>query len=252
YNSGAIEGVAIVFMLVSSLPFILYVRVLNGDIKALFRNTQVRAFLGMLLVFIFMMTFWIASNGLMPLPQALGQVTFHIISVVTSTGFVTVDYTQWGTLPVVMFFFLACVGGCTGSTTGGIKIMRFQIMSQILVRHLKKLPQPSAIIPLRYEGRTIGDDIAYSVMVFIFTFMISSAALACALGMCGLDLVTSISGALSALGNVGIGSGPVIGPAGNFAALPDAAKWILSLGMLLGRLEMFTVLVLLTPSFWSR
>lgn len=252
YKNPMILIVATIFMTLGSLPFVLYVRGMNGDVLSLFRNSQVKSFLAFLIAAIFIMSFWLALQGTLPFPQALLHSAFNIVSIVSTTGFSSADYMQWGNLPVAMFFYLTFVGGCTGSTSGGIKIMRFQVMNLIVNRHLKKLAQPKAVLTLQYEGRTIGDDIAYSVMVFFFTYFICVAVLALSLGMCGLDLVTSLSGAASALGNVGPGLGAIIGPAGNFSSLPDNAKWLLSFGMLLGRLEMFTVLVLLTPFFWRR
>ena len=252
FENPVIHWIAIIFMLTGSLPFVLYLRMVNGDTGAIFRNSQVRAFLTSILIATLIMTLWLAFYGLMPLSAAFRQAAFNIVSVVTTTGFATDDYMQWGSLPVVMFFILSFFGGCTGSTTGGIKIMRFQIMGKILKRHLKKLQQPSLVLPLRYEGQTVSDDVPYSVMVFIFTYMVCFAAIATGLGLCGLDLVTCLSGAIASLGNVGPGLGDIIGPVGNFAPLPDAAKWILSFGMLLGRLEIFTVLILLTPYFWRR
>lgn len=252
YSNPAILIIAIIFMTLGSLPFVLYVRGMNGDYRSLFKNTQVRSFLTFLIAAILLMSSWLAFKGILSFPQALLHSAFNIVSIVSTTGYVSTDYMQWGNLPIAMFFYLTFVGGCTGSTSGGIKIMRFQVMNLIVNRHLKKLARPNAVLPLQYEGRTVGDEIAYSVMVFLFTYFICVAALALALGMCGLDLVTSLSGAASALGNVGPGLGSIIGPAGNFSTLPDNAKWLLSFGMLLGRLEMFTVLVLLTPYFWRR
>lgn len=252
YQNPMIHVISTIFMTLGALPFVLYIRGLNGDIAGIFRNSQVRAFLIFLTMTIAVMSMWLTFKGILPAAQAVVHSAFNIVSIVTTTGYASADYMQWGALPITMFFVLTFVGGCTGSTSGGIKIMRFQIMAEILSRHLKKLTQPNTVLPLRYEGRTIGDDIAYSVMVFIFTHMVCIAALSVALGFCGLDFVTSITGAATALSNVGPGLGDIIGPAGNFSTLPDAAKWLLSSGMLLGRLEMFTVLVLLTPYFWRR
>ncbi len=252
FENPAIHWIAIFFMIAGALPFILYVRALGGNVLAIFRNTQVQTFLFILLCAIVVMTLWLVYNHALSFADALRHVSFNIVSVVTTTGYASADYNQWGTFPVALFFILMFIGGCTGSTSGGIKIMRFQVMGQILNRHLKKLQQPTAVWTLRYEGRTIGDDIAYSVMVFIFTLLLCLAGLTAALGMCGLDLVTSLTAAATALTNVGPGLGDIIGPAGNFSTLPDNAKWLISFGMLLGRLEIFTVLVLLTPYFWRR
>lgn len=252
FENPAIHWIAILFMIAGALPFILYVRCLYGEGHALLQNTQVRTFLGIIVLTVALMTWWTTKNGIMPFTEALRHSAFNVVSVITTTGFASADYMQWGAFPIMLFFVLGFIGGCTGSTSGGIKVMRFQVMHQILKRHMLKLQQPNLVYPLRYEGRAISDDIPYSVMVFIFTFMVSLAGLTVALGLCGLDFVTALSGAATALTNVGPGLGDIIGPAGNFAPLPDEAKWVLSFGMLLGRLELFTILILLSLKFWQR
>ncbi len=244
--------IAMIFMILGGLPFVLYIKVLGGNFNALIRNTQVRTFLGLLGGSILISTLWLSMKGVLPFGEALLQSAFNIVSVVTTTGYASADYMQWGPFFVVFFFILTFFGGCTGSTSGGVKIMRYQVMALILGRHFQKLQQPNAIIALHYDGRTLSDDVPYSVMVFIFGFLGAFIVLALALSMCGLDFITSISGAATALTNVGPGLGPVIGPAGNFSTLPDPAKWLISGGMLLGRLELFTLLVLVMPSFWRK
>ena len=241
-----------VFMILGSLPFVFYIRGMSGDFIALLRNTQVRAFLMTLLIAIAVLSTWLIFNRVLPVEEAILHSAFNVISIVTTTGFASADYMKWGAFPIAVIFFLSFIGGCTGSTTGGIKIMRFQIMGQVISRHLKKLATPNAVMPLRYENHTIGDDVAFSVMVFLFTFLLCVTGLTMALGFTGLDLITSVTGATAALTNVGPGLGEVIGPAGNYIAFPDPAKWLMSLGMLMGRLEIFTVVVLLTPHFWRR
>lgn len=252
FTNPAIHWVAIVFMILGALPFVLYVRLAYGDAHGLFSNHQIRTFLYILTLATILMTFWLNLHGVMPFMEAFRHAAFNVVSVITTTGFTSADYMAWGTLPVALFFILGFLGGCTGSTTGGIKIMRFQIMGQVLNRHLKKLQHHNIVVPLRYEGRVVGDDVAYSVMVFIFTFLLCLAGLTLLLAACGLDVVTALTGAAAALTNVGPGLGHVIGPSGTYAPLPDAAKWILSFGMLLGRLELFTVLILFSPGFWQR
>ncbi|AGH97735.1 TrkH family potassium uptake protein [Micavibrio aeruginosavorus] len=244
--------ISMIFMILGGLPFVLYIKVLGGNFNALISNTQVRTFLALLGGSILVSTIWLSMKGVLPFGEALLQSAFNIVSVVTTTGYASADYMQWGPFFVVFFFILTFFGGCTGSTSGGVKIMRYQVMALILGRHFQKLQQPNAIIALHYDGRTLPDDVPYSVMVFIFGFLGTFIALALALSMCGLDFITSLSGAATALTNVGPGLGPIIGPAGNFSTLPDAAKWLISAGMMLGRLELFTLLVLVMPSFWRK
>lgn len=251
FTTPAIHWIAIVFMILGALPFVVYVRWLYGDRGALLNNGQIRTFLGILVVLTVAMTLWLTYNNVFPFFESLRHAAFNIVSLVTTTGFASSDYMLWGTLPVTLFFVMTFLGGCAGSTSGGIKIMRFQVMAEILNRHLHKLQQPNVVFPLRYEGRIISDDVAYSVMVFIFTFLLCLGGLTIALGFCGLDFLTALTGAATSLTNVGPGLGDIIGPAGNFSTIPESAKWILSFGMLLGRLELFTVLILFTPAFWQ-
>ncbi|CSA99248.1 potassium uptake protein TrkH [Vibrio cholerae] len=182
--------------------------------------------------------------------DALRVSMFNIVSVVTTTGYGLDDFTAWGALPSTIFAFLLMAGACSGSTSGGIKVFRFQIAMALLKKQLLNLIHPSGIFIQRYNKRPVNEEIIRSVVAFGLTFFITIVVLAGALSAMGLDSVTSISGAVTAVANVGPGMGSIIGPTGNFAPLPDAAKWLLSFGMLMGRLEILTILVLFFPAFW--
>jgi trk system potassium uptake protein TrkH len=196
------------------------------------------------------LAFWLwLKRGEAPL-DALRLAAFNVVSVVTTTGYATADYGQWGASAVIVFFFLTFLGGCTGSTAGGIKALRFELAAIVIRNQFQRLYQPHGIFSISYKGQRLSDDVAKSAMTFIFIFILSFAILGLGLSALGLDFTTSFSGAATALANVGPGLGDVIGPAGNFSSLPDAAKWMLSAGMLMGRLEFLTVLVALSPMFW--
>jgi trk system potassium uptake protein TrkH len=182
--------------------------------------------------------------------QAWREAAFNVVSVISTTGLVSTDYALWGPFPVVALFFLMCVGGCTGSTSGGIKIFRFIVLHAIAKSQIARLARPHGVFVPTFNRRPVPEGAAIAVMAFVFMFGLSFAVLALLLSMLGLDYLTAMSGALTALANVGPGLGGTIGPSGTFAPLPDGAKWLLSAAMLLGRLELFTVLVLLAPSFW--
>jgi trk system potassium uptake protein TrkH len=177
---------------------------------------------------------------------------FHVVSVVTTTGFTTADYAKWGGFVQLTILLLTFVGACAGSTAGGIKFYRVQILFDMMRVRGRQLIFPNAIFPSTYDGRPLSAEVRLSVALFVFVYIGTVGALALVLAALGLDLETALSGAASAVGNVGPGLGLVIGPAGTYMALSDGAKWALSAGMLLGRLEMFTVLVLLSSSFWRR
>lgn len=245
----ALHWLATLFMLAGGIPFVLYVRLLRGERDAL-RDSQVRTLLGFLAVVTVCLTAWLVATGRHGPLDALRHAAFNVVSVVTTTGYATTDYGLWGNTAVGVFFGLIFVGGCTGSTSGGIKIFRFEVMAVLLRTHFLHLLHPKGVFSRTYAGRPLPDDVVGSVVVFFAVYFASYSALTVALMALDLDFVTSISAAVSALSNVGPGLGPTIGPAGNFAPLPDAAKWLLCFGMLLGRLELFTVLVLLMPRFW--
>src|SRR5690606_1099272 len=182
--------------------------------------------------------------------EAIRHVAFNTTSIMTTTGFALGDYTLWGGFAGMLFFYLGFIGGCSGSTAGGLKIFRFQVAYTLLKANLLQLIHPRAVIKQQYNRHNLDEDIVRSILTFSFFFTITIAVLALGLTLCGLDWITALSGAASTVSGVGPGMGPIIGPAGNFSSLPDMAKWLLTCGMLLGRLEILTVLVLLLPAFW--
>jgi trk system potassium uptake protein TrkH len=250
FQSPAIEWVATLFMALGALPFVIYIQAVHGKRAVIWKNSQVRRFLIGLGLVVAVLTLFLWLEREVPLLDALRFVAFSVVSVVTTTGFATVDYGQWGSFAVVAFFFLTFVGGCTGSTAGGIKVLRLELAALVIRNQFQRLYQPHGVFTIRYQGQRLQDDVARSAMTFIFIFILAFVFLGLGLSATGLDLITAFSGAATALANVGPGLGPVIGPVGNFSSLPDAAKWMLSAGMLMGRLEFLTVLVALSPMFW--
>jgi trk system potassium uptake protein TrkH len=250
FRSPMIEWIAIVFMILGALPFVLYIQATNGQVMALVRDAQVQWFLGITTVSALGIALWLIDSDDVPIVTAVRHATFATVALITGTGFASQDYGLWGPFPVALLFFLMCVGGCTGSTTGGIKIFRFTVLNAVARGQIARLIRPHGVVVSTFNGRPLPESAAIAVMGFIFMFALSFSVFAIALSALGLDYLTAMSGALTALANVGPGHGAVIGPSGNFASLPDSAKWLLSAAMLLGRLELFTVLVLFAPSFW--
>jgi trk system potassium uptake protein len=245
----AAQWICVAFMLCGSIPFVLYVRLLRGERDTL-RNTQVHALLGFLAVVVTAVTAWLVLSGRYGLEESFRLAAFNVVSIVTTTGYATTDYSLWGNVAVGVFFGLTFVGGCTGSTSGGIKIFRFEVMAILLRSYFLHLMYPRGVFQRTYAGRLLPDDVISSVVVFFAVFFTCYSAFTITLMAFDLDFLTSASAAVSALANVGPGLGPIIGPADSFATLPDSAKWLLSFGMLLGRLELFTVLILFFPQFW--
>jgi len=250
FNSVAIDMIATLGMVVGSLPFLLFLRTMQGDLQALTRDSQVRWFLGIAgtAVITASMFLWLDS-GFDPL-SALRYGAFNVISIISGTGYATSDYWLWGGFAGPIFFYVMFIGGCAGSTTCGIKIFRFQVLWAATRTQFHHLVQPHGVFIPYYNNRPIPDEVITSVLSFFFVFGVCFAILAVSLGMLGLDFVTAVSSAATAIANVGPALGPVVGPAGTFAPLPDAAKWLMAAGMLLGRLELFAVLVLFSRAFW--
>ena len=249
FNSPAIEYIGVVFMLIGSMPFVLYLRALRGNAKPLFRDDQVRLFLLIVIIAILSIAYYRYASGI-EIGAALRESAFNVVSIITGTGYATADYSGWGPFALIGFFFLMFVGGCAGSTTCGIKVFRFQVLFATAVMQIRRLLEPHGVYLAYYNRKPIPEEVSASVMAFFFLYALSYVAIAVGLGLSGVDFLTAASGAATAISNVGPGLGPTIGPAGTFATLPDQAKWLLSAGMLLGRLELFTVIVLLIPSFW--
>jgi trk system potassium uptake protein TrkH len=240
------------FMFIGALPFsIMILFAVRGRFDAL-RDPQIRVFAGYCIVFTVAVAIYLRVQLDTPFFEALTHSAFNFMSIITTTGFASDDYTLWGPFAVACIFVATFLGGCSGSTTGGIKAYRFLILFELMANGLRRLIYPHTVLPVRYGDRTVDPDMQRAIVLFIAAFFVLWAITTILLGATGLDLVTAMTGALTAMTNVGPGLGPIIGPVGNFSSLPDAAKWILSAAMLLGRLEILAVLVIFTPTFWAR
>jgi trk system potassium uptake protein TrkH len=250
WSAPAIHWSIVLLMILGSLPFPLYIAALRGKPGMLWHDQQVRGFLAFLLVSWLILTLWLHLHSQLDWLEAFRLVAVNVTSVVTTTGFALGDYTLWGGFAVLTFFYLTFVGGCSGSTAGGLKIFRFQVAYALLKGSLHQLTHPRAIFTQHYNKQPIDQEIVHSLITFSFFFAVTIGGIALGLTALNLDWITALTGAATAVCNVGPGLGPIIGPVGNFSSLPDAAKWLLTLGMLLGRLEILTVLVLCTRTFW--
>lgn len=250
FESRSIEIFIIFGMIVGSIPFLFYLKFVREGSFAMLRDTQVRAFLAIAFLASALVALWIWQQAEGDNARAVIAGIFNTVSIMTGTGYSVGDYQAWGAFPVILLFFLMFVGGCAGSTSCGIKIFRFQVLGSIVKNQFLRMLHPHGVFVPHYNHRPIDNDVILSVMNFFFLFMITFVILALGLGALGLDYMTAITGAATAICNVGPAMGSIIGPTGTFQTLPDAAKWMLSAGMLLGRLELFTVLMLFLPSFW--
>ncbi|MEQ9557856.1 MAG: TrkH family potassium uptake protein [Rhodospirillales bacterium] len=249
FNHAAIDYIASAGMVIGALPFILYVRFLQGQFMALPRDPQVQWFLTTVCAVVMVTAVWLWLEQDKHPADALRLATFNIISIITGTGFATDDYSLWGHFALPIFFFIMFIGGCAGSTTCGIKVFRFQILYAACRTQLRHLLHPHGVFIPYYNKQPISDEVIISVLSFFFVWFLCFTVLALGLGFLGLDFVTAFSSAATAIANVGPALGET-GPATTFADLHDGAKWLMAIGMLLGRLELFTVIVLFTRAFW--
>ena len=251
FKNPNIEIVASIFIILGSIPFISYLKFAQGNRKVFFNDVQIKGLIYLLVISITVMFFYLMFISYeSSLLDKIRVSSFNVISILSGTGYVTDDFGLWGKFSLVFFLLLMFIGGCAGSTACGIKIFRLQMLLIFLKNQIQKLISPNSVIITKYNNQKISDSFINSVIIFIFTFLFIFLIMAMLLSITGLDFITSISGAASSISNVGPGLGDIIGPNGNYQAIPDISKWILSIGMLLGRLELFAVLVLFFPSFW--
>ena len=250
FENNTILNIAIIFMIIGSIPFIILAQ-MNIRNVSLFKDHQIRVFILILitsiaLIYYFARTY--VEGG--PL-QKLTIISFNTISIISGTGYVSANFEKWGNYASVLFLLLMFIGGCAGSTTGGLKIFRFQILFKYIQLHLKKMLQPHVVLTAKFNGKKVTESTYESVMTFFFLYIITFALSALLLSFSGLDFLTCISASASAISNVGPGLGDIIGPEGNYSSLTNYSKFVLIITMFLGRLEMLTIFVLLLPSFWK-
>ncbi len=243
--------VGTIFMMLAALPFGVYLLMTTrGDLTAILRDSQVRAFVTVIICLTIIVTLFLILSDQFELTRGLRLAAFNTVSIVTGTGYATADYNSWGSFAVAAFFAFMFIGGCAGSTACSIKIFRYQVAFEAMRNYLFRMPRQHAVVPMRYGGRPLSPGVVYSVMSYFFVFFLTFVITAILLSLIGLDPITAWSGAGSAVANVGPGLGDIIGPAGTYQDLPGSAKWVLMMAMIIGRLEIVTALVLLTPAFW--
>ena len=248
FDSISIEISSMIFIILGSVPFIAYIKFINGNKKIFFKDSQIKFFFGVIIFSIIVLTLYLLLNKSDEVN--LRSIFFNVISILTGTGYVSAEFDGWGSFALILFLALMFIGGCAGSTTCGVKIFRIQILYLFVSNQLKKIIYPKGIFVLKYDQNPIDNKFISSIISFIYLYFILFFSLTALLSLTGLDFITSISGAATSISNVGPGLGSIIGPNGNFSTLPDISKWILSFGMILGRLEIFAILVLFLPSFW--
>ena len=250
YNNVNLETVTILFMVLASLPFVLYLKAIRGKPKDLIKDQQVHGFFKTLIISILVVVFYLILTSNFTFSEILRYSIFNVTSILTGTGFTSTNYNGWGTPIILLFLFITFIGGCAGSTTCGVKIFRLQIVFNNSKEMISKLISPNRVVNKRYNGEHLSPEVTQSVITFLFIFILTFIVLSVLLSFTGLDLLTSFSAAATSISNVGPGLGQVIGPAYSFSQIPEIAKWLLSFGMLAGRLEFLTLIVIFNKSFW--
>ena len=249
FNSIYIEISSMIFIILGSIPFIAYIKFLNGNKKIFTNDTQIKSFLKIIILSGIILSFYLVLTN--NENYSFRSIFFNTISILTGTGYVNAEFDSWGSFPITIFLALMFIGGCAGSTTCGVKIFRIQILYLFILNQLKKIIYPKGVFLIKYDQNSVDEKFIASIISFIFFYFVIFFILAALLSLTGLDFITALSGAATSISNVGPGLGPIIGPNGDFSSLPDISKWVLSVGMILGRLELFAILVLFLPSFWK-
>jgi len=245
------QYIIIVFMVLAGTNFTLHYFAFHGQIKKIFKNEEFKAYLTIITVVTLVLTFGLIIMQNEGLENAFRDSLFTVVSILTTTGFVTADYILWPVYLWILIAALMFIGGSAGSTGGGVKIIRHLLLLRNSWIELKRTIHPAAVIPVKYGKKSISQQVIFNVMAFFLIYILIFSFGVIAMALLGLDFETSVGASIASLGNIGPGIGGV-GPIENYALIPQSGKWILSLLMLLGRLELFTVLIILSPAFWRK
>ena len=249
FNSLPIEVSSMFFIILGSIPFIAYIKFISGNKKIFLNDIQIKTFLKIIIFTVIILSIYLLFSNHENF--SLRSIFFNTISILSGTGYVNAEFDSWGSFPITLFLALMFIGGCAGSTACGVKIFRIQILYLFILNQLKKIIYPKGVFVIKYDQSAVDEKFIASIISFIYFYIIIFFILTALLSLTGLDFITAISGAATSISNVGPGLGPIIGPNGDFSSLPDLSKWILTVGMILGRLELFAILVLFLPSFWK-
>ena len=252
FDSQTLESISILFMILGSLPFVIFIKFIHGQKNSLFKDDQIRLFIFLLVSIVLISCFWVKHYLNIEWSSALRLTSFNVTSILTGTGYTSTNYNNWGGFGLIIILMIMFIGGCAGSTTGGVKIFRFQILFRGVRLQIKKLTQPHAVFLMKFNKKTVTENTYTSIISFFFIYILLFILSSVILSFLGLDFLTALSASASAISNVGPGVGEIIGPNGNYSGINEIGKWVLAFTMLIGRLEIFTILVLFSKNFWKK
>ena len=248
--TGAGEYFGALFMFLGSLPYIRYVQLVNGSPRPLWQDAQVRAYLRWLGTAVLVVWAWRVLETGGPLEPTFREALFNLTSIMSSTGFFSGSFPTWGGLMLVVAFVIGVVGGCSGSSAAGFSVFRTQLLVAVLRREIRRIGSPSSVDPIRYEGRTVEEDVLNALILFVSSYILILGVFSVTLTLLGVDTVSALFAIWTTLGNVGYGFGPLVERTGTFIDFPPGAIAIMTLSMILGRLGLLAILVMVLPSFW--
>ncbi|ESW61203.1 MAG: potassium transporter TrkH [Rhodobacter sp. CACIA14H1] len=248
--AGAGEYFGALFMFLGSLPYVRYVQLVNGDSRPLWRDSQVRAYVKVLGLAVGTVTVWRWLTSDMEFEDVFRESLFNLTSIMSSTGFFSGSFPVWGGYMLVVAFLIGMIGACSGSSAAGLTVFRAQLVWAALVQQVQRIILPGRVAPVKYEGRTVEQDVLDALMLYVSGYVLTLGVLTVAMTLTGVDITSSLFAVWTALGNIGYGFGPLVERTGTFVDFPDAAKWIMTLAMLLGRLGLLAIFVLVLPGFW--
>ncbi len=250
--AGAGEYFGALFMVLGSLPYVRYVQLVNGSVTPLWRDSQVRAYLRWLAYAVGSVTLWRVLTSDMGIEPAFRESLFNLVSIMSSTGFFSGSFPNWGGFMLVVAFVIGVIGACSGSSAAGLSVFRVQVVAAAVAARLRQVSHPNRIAPVKYDGRNVDDDVIGGVILFVTGYIVLLGVMSVAMTLLGVDMISAIFAVWTTLGNVGYGFGPLVVATGTFVDFPEPAKWIMTLAMIMGRLGLLAILVLVLPRFWQR
>jgi trk system potassium uptake protein TrkH len=250
--AGAGEYFGALFMLLGSLPYVRYVQMVNGDPRPLWQDSQVRAYFKVLGFAVGSVTLWRWSTSDMGLEDVFRESLFNLVSIMSSTGFFSGSFGTWDGYMLIVAFLIGIIGACAGSSAAGVTVFRAQIAFAALVQQVRQIVTPGRVAPVKYDGRTVEPDVIDALMLYITGYVLTLGVLSVAMTLTGVDPMSSLFAVWTALGNIGYGFGPLVERTGTFVDFNDAAKWIMTVSMLAGRLGLLAIFLLVLPQFWRR